>query len=204
MKEKIGIGFMFSSDEKRFLHSSIFSSLVYATNNLNVKFFVFESIGHQIDQQRNEVVENAIVEGCEKLIMIDSDMVLPLDAIEKMISKCDGKERHMVSGLFFRRYEPYDVLAFYCEKEKDVMTVKHMTEKDMKSEKLIQVDFVGTGCFCVHTNIFSSLNAPHFYSDKSIGEDVYFCNNMNKYGFNIFVDTSIKVGHIFYGIKFPQ
>lgn len=65
-----------------------------------------------------------------------------------------------------------------------------------------QVPVVGTGCMAVRRRVFEKLGMHPFKmtqcEDGSImaGEDVYFCNEVNKAGFRISVHPQVKFGHL--------
>jgi hypothetical protein len=60
----------------------------------------------------------------------------------------------------------------------------------------------GTGFMLIKTEIFKKLPEPWFFFNSSTttsemtGEDVWFCNLARVHNFDVWVDPTIKVGHV--------
>jgi len=72
---------------------------------------------------------------------------------------------------------------------------------DYEKDSLIEVDATGTGCLMFDTRIFRELQPPWFKftltaDGRPIGEDFGFCSRLREEGYKIFVDTSVKCGHL--------
>jgi hypothetical protein len=75
-----------------------------------------------------------------------------------------------------------------------------MTLIDPIPEGLVKVTATGTGCLMINTEVFMEVDYPWFefvnVDGKTIGEDVNFCYNAGKAGFEIYVDTDIRTEHL--------
>lgn len=150
-----------------------------------------------IDQLRNTIVEQAFVNGCSHVIMMDTDQVYPVNTITKLLSH----NVPFVAGQIFRRYPPFDNLLYKGE-------VNHYTSMvpgvDYQDGDLVEVSAVGTGCNLISMNVFYKIKSPwyEFLPNKDserggvIGEDIGFCLKLKKAGYKIMVDTSVKIGHL--------
>lgn len=146
-----------------------------------------------IADARNSLVQQAQNEGAEYLLMLDTDQIYPPDTLEKLLShKVDicGVSVH-------RRYPPFDRIFFRGNVEK----LEHVREDEMYSGELIEIDATGTGCLLIDMSVFDDIEYPYFEfshtkTGKPIGEDINFCHKARAAGRRVFVDTSIKVGHL--------
>ncbi len=68
--------------------------------------------------------------------------------------------------------------------------------------ELIKCAGVATGFLLIKLDVFKTLAKPYFfYSHKEdgsleYGEDMYFCMKARQAGFDIWIDSTIKVAHI--------
>lgn len=141
---------------------------------------------------RNSLVQQALDEGCSHLLMLDTDQIYPTDTLKKLLSH--GKD---VCGVrVHRRWMPFDPIFL----RGDIGTYQSVPDDEMYSGDLIQVDATGTGCLLFDMDVFLKVNQPWFEftmkNGKPVGEDIFFCSKARKEGVNIFIDTSIEVGHL--------
>ena len=152
--------------------------------------FLRSSFG-PIEEMRNNIVRDALLQGCTHLILMDTDQVYPVDTITRLLSH----RLPVVGCLLFRRYPPFDPLMLTGE------VTKYSTVTEWKDGELVEVDATGTGCVLYDTEVFTRIPDPWFRFRKTveggeIGEDIGFCHDIRKAGFKIYVDTGIKVGHL--------
>lgn len=145
-----------------------------------------------IADARNSLVEQAQMEGARYLLMLDTDQVYPPETLTKLLShKVD------VCGVrVHRRWMPFDPIFL----RGDIGSYKSVSEEEMYSGDLIDVDATGTGCLLFDMTVFDKVDYPWFKLDiqdnKPVGEDIYFCSKARKAGVRICVDTAIEVGHL--------
>jgi len=152
--------------------------------------FLRSSFG-PIEEMRNNIVRDALLQGCTHLILMDTDQVYPVDTITRLLSH----RLPVVGCLLFRRYPPFDPLMLRGE------ITKYSTVTEWTEGELVEVDATGTGCVLYDTEVFTRIPDPWFRFRKTveggeIGEDIGFCHDIRKAGFKIYVDTGIKVGHL--------
>ncbi len=155
--------------------------------------FLIPKFPQNIDAVRNDLVLQAIEEKCTHLIMMDTDQVYPSDTITKLISH----KKPIVGAVVHRRYPPFDALLYRGKLGK----YYHIPDEEIYSGKLVDVDATGTGCILYDMQVFKKIPYPWFKirrqkDGKPIGEDIGLCSKLKKAGFNIFVDTSIRIGHM--------
>jgi hypothetical protein len=80
--------------------------------------------------------------------------------------------------------------------------------KTETKKRYMLVDYVGMGFFACRKDVLDSIKYPYFhrklesFSSKEgkkitsiCSEDVAFCKNIKRAGFNIFIDTDLRIGH---------
>lgn len=160
---------------------------VYAPTNVLYDF------PESIAVTRNDLASRALDEGCDKIIMMDTDQVYPEDTVTKLVSH----DLPMVGAVIHRRYPPFAPLLY----RGSLGNYKYVTEKEMYSGELVSVDATGCGCVCYDAEIFSKVEYPWYKlkkdeNGKTIGEDIGLCSRIREKKIPIYVDTSIQVGHL--------
>ena len=145
-----------------------------------------------LDTLRNDIVEKALLEGVTSLLMCDVDQVYPPDTITKLMAH----RLPVVGGKVNRRYPPFDPIMMRITNE------GYQPIDDYKSGSLVSVDATGTGCILYDMEVFRKLPYPWFKFQKNpasgmiIGEDIGFCQDLKAAGYDIYVDTSVEIGHL--------
>jgi hypothetical protein len=69
--------------------------------------------------------------------------------------------------------------------------------KNYPKDTLFECDAVGFGAVLIKTDVIKRMTPPYFMSTCGTGEDVLFCYNArNQAQAKVFVDTSVKLGHL--------
>lgn len=160
----------------------------------NVEFSLTSSAGTLICDQRNNLAQAMLDEGCDWLLFIDSDMVFPSDALLRLLAR----NTPIVSANYSTRRSPAEPVAF-----KSIGTLEKLYT-DPDSTGLEECAANGCGLMLIHRSVFETIPKPWFYipyipeKDGFWGEDVWFCNAARKEGFNVFVDHDLSkdVRHI--------
>lgn len=146
---------------------------------------------------RNKLCKSALENNCQWLLMIDSDMTFPADSFERMFAH--GKD--LTSALAFKKAYPYTpVIANRTGKDNDFSTYSIIC--NWVDNALIKVDGVGTAFLLINMDVVRKMEEPWFFHEwlpetKTIlGSDYYFCAKAEKLGYPVWVDTSLKIGHI--------
>jgi hypothetical protein len=153
----------------------------------------FPQSNRNIDAVRNDLVTQALDEGCSHLLMLDTDQIYPSDTITKLLSH----RKMAVGATVHRRWPPFDAVLYLG----DIGRYKHIPDSIMYSGDLVEVDATGTGCILFDMKCFKITEYPWFSIGLSpkgepIGEDIAFCSKLRKTGVKIFVDTSIEIDHM--------
>jgi hypothetical protein len=142
-----------------------------------------------IHAMRNTIACRALELDCTHLIFLDADMVYPPDTITRLLAH----DLDIVGALTFKRWPNFEPLVFEGEPYK-------MTLVDPIPEGLVKVTATGTGCLMIKTSVLDNMDLPWFEFDhhdgKPVGEDINFCYNAGKAGYDIYVDTTVRTEHL--------
>ena len=75
--------------------------------------------------------------------------------------------------------------------------------KKLLNNRYLNVEYTGMGWMLIKKDVIEQLKYPWFYHElyevdnfiEMLSEDVSFCKNLKKAGFDIYVDLDIRVGH---------
>lgn len=182
---------------------------------------VFMSRGMPIDVTREAMVRSALQHGFEWIFFLDSDVIMPDDAIPKLLSH----NQPFINGIYkAKKPGGFFWAAWMRTKIEGNSTVPDGVKEAFApiatwDGRLISVDVIGTGCMLVHRSVFEKILAtypdlPLFFWTKDrneslkkcmnfpdplmteVSEDFYFCLLAKKCGFQVVIDTEVKCGHI--------
>ena len=97
--------------------------------------------------------------------------------------------------LYKGRIEPHPYNVFYWDKDKTRVN-QVPGDWEIPNTELIKVDGVGTGAMLIKTKVLKEMKKPWFFYEDNRSEDIMFCEEARRQGFKIFVDTTLKIGHI--------
>jgi len=134
---------------------------------------------------REQAAKYLLESGCDSLLFIDSDMVVPMNLVPRLIEA----DKDIVSGLAFKRVPGYEPCIFKkCDREGTEFYLDY-------PKGLIEVQGVGMACTLIKRKVFEILQTPYFFPMPNIGEDLAFCVRAREAGFRIFCDTELICGH---------
>ncbi len=188
------------------MHTEFTKSLIYMHKGENVD--VCFNQGSLIYDSRNLLSLTAIQNGFDYVLWLDSDMVVPKDALIKLrnvLKQCDYID--MVTGLYFKRKVPtVPVILRKLQTPEigaDGVPVKRMEEyTDYPAQQLFPVAGCGFGCVMTRVSLLKKVwdkYGPAFAPYPWAGEDYSFCyrvNQLSEHGSSIWCDSSVKCGHI--------
>ena len=178
------------------LHTKFALSLANLTSKLTrdkINYELHVICGSVIAESRIQLANEALEHGATHLLWLDSDMHFPANVVNKFLQH----DRDIVAANYSTRYHPYRSVAFVNPND---------TEQRLETKfGLHKIWAVGMGCMMVKREVFEALPKPwfgHEYNpllDNYGGEDIYFCNQAQSHGFDIWVDAEIQLAHL--GIK---
>lgn len=165
--------------------------------------------GNVLVHQRNECIQR--MDG-DWILFIDSDMSFQPGAITELVRTRDKFDLDIVSGLCHQRTPPYQPTMYVkAANEEHGYTFLEKWDED----SAVEVDATGMAFCLIHKRVFDRIlkhntgegfpdletrkkmtPPPFFKWAGEYGEDFMFCREAKAAGNRIFVDTSIKVGHV--------
>lgn len=158
-------------------------------------------IGSLIYTSRDDIAREAIESGADYVMWFDSDMIFPANILELLMRHMEDPEIDMVTGLYFRRVQPFTPVIF-DKLEIDDEGVKWTNFEYIENEPF-QVGGCGFGCVLMPTDIFIDVQSKFgamFTPIKGLGEDLSFCWRARQLGFKIWCDPTIPLGHVGYNV----
>lgn len=161
----------------------------------------------RLPHSRNILRQMVLDKGYDYFLSLEQDVIPPVDVIERLVRH----KQLIVSGVYYKYYN----LSYYHQKNL-IKTVKkttpllfgkiegvttkmqYLSAKDVEEEKLIKIRFCGLGCVLIARPVLEKVS---FRSEREVDchDDLWFCNDAIKKGFEIYADTSVKCKHMLSG-----
>lgn len=171
---------------------------------------------------RNRIFSYAAENGYDYVLMMDSDVIPPVDIIERLLFH----DKDIVSGLYFGvfnvdRKQKVKSVAWKCLTEDEWEEVKgqlmselvrrredvrrNLTEEEIDSGELQEVIIPSCGCMLVSRNVFGRFKYGilDVLGGLSTGDDIYFCRKVREAGIKLYCDPTVKCEHLAEG-KFGE
>lgn len=158
-------------------------------------------IGTLIYTSRDDIAREAIETEADYVMWFDSDMIFPADTLERLMAHMDKEGVDMVTGLYFRRVQPFTPVLFdHLEQTDNGIEWSDFTQIP---GELFEVGGCGFGCVLMPTDIFMAVQSEFgqmFTPMFGAGEDIAFCIRARKLGYHIWCDPTIPLGHVGYNV----
>lgn len=174
----------------------------YERRNPRYEFSWF-TVGRMLTQMAREKLVNVALENkIDYLVMYDDDMLLPADMVLRLLE--DMEQNPMIdilAPLAFMRNPPhyavmYTVKEGYDPIRKQDYFINHWVI-DYPKDTLVECDAVGFGAVIIKMSMVRKMKSPFFMSTTATGEDIWFCvKAKEEANARIFMDTRIKLGHL--------
>ena len=160
---------------------------------------VYHMIGScLIYEAREKIIKFAEGQKAKYVLMLDSDMVLPNNALGKMVSQLEAdKELGMISGMAFKRTPPFQP-CFYTKLTYEFDKHKPYLESPVKfpDKGLMEIQGAGLACVLIRLSSLDEVKRPLFFPLPNLGEDLTFCLKLRIAKVSMVVDLSVDVGHV--------
>lgn len=150
--------------------------------------------GYVTDRARNEIARRALDGGYTHVMMVDSDVVVPADAMERLLLGGD-----VVLGCYPRKNTSTGQSELFADGEDftDANNVPYASLGDGR----FAVKGGGMGCALISTGVFREVAFPWFDyvmypSGDVLSEDLSFCVKCAEAGIGIEADAGVRCGHI--------
>ena len=182
------------------VHTAFMESLLKLQPAGDVDFGI--TCSSLIYDARNMLANKAIVEGFDRVLWLDSDMVFEPDLEQRLAARLD-EGYDIVSGLYFTRKSPIRPVIYkeiYIEQNEDG-SVKPVSVNydDYPRDSFFEIAACGFGAVMMTVDVLKRIR-DHFGLPFSpaigFGEDLSFCMRAKELGIPIWCDSSIKLKHI--------
>lgn len=152
---------------------------------------------------RNVLAKQAVTEGYDRVLWLDSDMDFNPDLLKQLSADMD-EGREMVSGLYFKRKAPikpviYKEVGYYHDPEKETVTPIAISYDDYPKDSIFPIAGCGFGGVLVSTDLIKRVGEKFglpFSPMVGFGEDLTFCKHVSELGVEMYCDSRVKMGHV--------
>jgi len=198
MESNVAIGYVHNA----LVHAAFTNSLVGLVRHENAITIPRWSTAN-ISGARNEVVRAFLETDLEWLFMVDTDTVFTPDTIARLMKN----EKEIVGGLIHIDGNTKYPSMFFRQPDREDGTPEYEILDNYIYGSCVRVDATGAACLLVHRTVFENIQrwlpnpAAQWFQELQVGntlcsEDVVFCMRAESLDYEIFVDTSVNVGHI--------
>jgi hypothetical protein len=162
-----------------------------------------------VSRARNLLAQDLLDSNCTDLMFIDADINFEAEDVFRLMAWTSDPKKGIVAGVPRTRSTTKTYIATMDQDENGQLTMNGMG--------LVRAKRVATAFMMVRRDVFETLDAAHpewrYYDERSgrtvpcvfdfmkteegyIGEDYLFCDRAREAGFEVWIDPTIKLGHM--------
>jgi len=162
-----------------------------------------------VSRARNLLAQDMLDSDCTDLMFIDSDINFEAVDIFRLMAWTSDPKKGIVAGVPRTRSTTKTYIGTLDADENGELT--------MNSMGLVRAKRVATAFMMVRRDVFETLDAAHpewrYYDERTertvpcmfdfmlteegyVGEDYLFCDRVREQGFEVWIDPTIKLGHM--------
>lgn len=175
-----------------------------------------------VDKARNRLCAEFLRTEDEWLLMVDADATLHPLTLLRLLSW----QRPVVGALAFSRYGPMfptvyrgqpqapekrgfliqvDAVRSWLQEHPEMIGSEARVKEPQEAGDLVEVDRTGAHCLLIQREVLEAIRPPWFVSKDDgpdstglgVGEDFYFCGQVQEAGYPIYVDMGCMAGHAY-------
>lgn len=163
------------------------------TQNDSYRLFLTYPNGKPITNNRNTIVQKFLSTDCDYLMMIDSDIVPPPNALNLA-----DFDKDIITPLMFVKQKGM-MIPLFLQRGKDGI---YDAGDYLNLTGLQEVGATGTGCIVIKREVLEKVKHPfeNVYDEdgvKTLGNDFHFCQKAKKLGFKVWVHLDYIADHIY-------
>ena len=181
------------------VHTEFFKSFISMRRVGETKHLI--STSSLIYDARNAMARKAVTEGFDRVLWLDSDMSFDPDLMERLSARLD-EGHEMVSGIYFTRKAPVKPVLYkrcgYYENEGGIQPIAIWYD-DYPRDQIFKAEGCGFGGVMMTTDLIRRVGEKFglpFSPMLGFGEDLSFCARVQEVDGEIWVDSTIKMGHV--------
>lgn len=144
---------------------------------------------------REILARQAVDTGCDYLFMVDDDMLTPPDLFYQLVKH----DKDIIAPLAFTRNPDHKPVMYQVIEGRDPFGNDYYINSfviNYPRNALTECDAVGFGAVLIKTEALKKVKEPRFMGLVGTGEDITFCYKAKKAGCQVWMDTSVKLGHL--------
>jgi len=155
---------------------------------------------------RNHIFETFLLrEDCDYLVLVDDDT--SFDSLSESIKKMIAHDKDMVVAVCCCKPSPHFPNLGKFQKLGESGTICDSIPRHIYTfpeDKIFEVDFSSMGLTVIKRKVVEKMQPPycyfppHYATHNVFGEDVTFFFNAKMYGFELWCDPTIRLGHLGY------
>lgn len=145
---------------------------------------------------RNKLAQQAIDEGAEYVLWLDSDTVFEPSTLDTLMKDIEGRD--LVTGVVHRRRPPFSP-CIYKSLKLGIDGDNSVEVYEEYPEEIFEIDACGFACVLMRTQIFKDvIEREHtlFSPILGFGEDLSFCIRARRAGYKLYCDPKVQCGHV--------
>lgn len=144
----------------------------------------------------------ALDKGYDALLFVDSDVLLPENAVE-LLTQTQGD---VVAGVYLEAFNlgGKTVVAPRVFKDLGGGNCQLYTYEGVASSQVLEVGAAGFGCCLISRKVLEKIGIGTFSSESTGGEDVKFFLDARKQGFKCVANTLVKCTHCPFPLDDPK
>ncbi|MCK4649926.1 glycosyltransferase [Candidatus Pacearchaeota archaeon] len=177
---------------------------------------------NRIVRSRNRILNYAIMNFYDYVLMMDVDVIPPVDVVERLLAH----KKDIVSGIYYnvfmvdrkKKICPVAWKGFSDEEFEEIRSQvssefvtspdhlrRHLSPEEANGGELQEVLIPSCGCMLLNRDVFKKiqygvLDVPDGFSTT---DDIYFCRKAREAGFKLYCDTGLQCEHLLNG-KFQR
>ena len=184
------------------VHTIFFKSVLGLQREGECRFAL--SCSSLVYDARNKLVNQAIAEGYDRILWLDSDMDFQPDLLIRLSKTMEETGADLVSALYFTRKAPvqpviYNEVGYYHSEERNEVTPHCVSYKDYPVNSVFEISGCGFGGVLMTVDIAKKVEEKYgvpFSPILGFGEDLSFCLRVEECGGKMVCDSRIKMGHV--------
>jgi len=172
-------------------------------NNVNVvKSAYSENVRERIVISRNLLREKVLKEKYDYFFSLEQDIIPEIDILEKLI----GQGKKIISAYYSK---PFELIVQDKETEEikkikieapiiylqEGEKVRRANPNEILNKGLIRVGAFGVGCVMINREVLEKIKF-RYEKEKVAFDDLLFCADAKKHGYELFLDSNIMVMHL--------
>ena len=152
----------------------------------------------RIVHSRNVLRKYALENGYDYFLSLEQDVIPPKNVIEQLLQH----KKEVITGIYYMEYavkkEGKTVgkkILPLLYKKKDDKNLQQLQPQEVEKEECKPITASGLGCILIKREILEQIKF-RYEKDKLVFDDIWFCQDLEKKGIPLYVNTAVKCKHL--------